>query len=340
MPEGRRRSDIEGERKSLRDTRRASRCFACAQWAFLSIAWIALLTPCVGLAQTYEATDTPFVASDGPPDPTEYTETFAAVGWTPEAFDVWVGGAADPAANPQVRPIRFPSPHPSEDASLATVTARWYIAQRPPDTAATEPLPAAVLVHTLHPQTPLTELIATSIARRGVHAVIVDLPGYGLRSTLPRQPANDDWPGIVAIQQAARGVAEVRRACDAVAALPGIDPDRLVLQGGSLGSFPAAIAAGLDARSRALVLLLSGGDVIDVIEHGQKDAAKFRAALESRGIDADERARLIAHLEPLRVAHRLNPQTTWLLGARNDTVIPAANARALADAIGLDETRY
>ncbi|MEM1099092.1 MAG: hypothetical protein AAGH92_09915, partial [Planctomycetota bacterium] len=106
------------------------------------------------------------------------------------------------------------------------------------------------------------------------------------------------------------------------------------------GSFPAAIAAGLDARSRALVLLLSGGDVIDVIENGQKDAAKFRAALESRGIDADERARLIAHLEPLRVAHRLNRQTTWLLGARNDTVIPAANARALADAIGLDETRY
>ncbi|MEM8781425.1 MAG: hypothetical protein AAGE65_01095 [Planctomycetota bacterium] len=287
---------------------------------------------------TFSAHDTPFPPSPDPAPHAAFAQAFRSVAWTPEPFEVVAEPAHRPDASPLVRAVRFPSAHGSDDPRLATVTARWFVAdgrEQPP-----APRPAVVLVHTLHPQTPLTELLATAIARRGVHAVLVHLPGYGLRSRLPGGPDNADWPGVVALRHAARGVADVRRACDAAAALPGIDPNRVVLQGSSLGSFPAAVAAGLDARRHALLLLLGGGHALDAIEHGRKDAARFRQTLERSGIDAEQRARLIAPLEPLNVAHRLDPATTWLLAARNDTVIPPRNAQAFADAVGLTSQRF
>jgi len=41
-------------------------------------------------------------------------------------------------------------------------------------------------------------------------------------------------------------------------------------------------------------------------------------------------------MEPLRVAHRLDPRRTWLFSARFDQVVPAVYGRRLAAEIGLD----
>ncbi|MDH3585267.1 MAG: hypothetical protein OER86_13770, partial [Phycisphaerae bacterium] len=45
-------------------------------------------------------------------------------------------------------------------------------------------------------------------------------------------------------------------------------------------------------------------------------------------------------IEPVHVAHRLDPKRTWLFSAFADQVVPAANARALAAAIGLDNSHH
>lgn len=289
-----------------------------------------VLSPCPAQADAgvvYTTRDSPF---DDGVDPALANE----LRWEPQAFEVrhlrsLLPGQRIPLSD-TVDVVNFASPHVSEDAFFDRVAVRWHTPRN-----ADRPRPAVVLVHSLHPETPIAESLARTIAQRGVHAFVVELPGYGTR-----RRATDEWPGVVAVRRAAQAVADVRRACDAVAALPAVDPDRIVLQGTSLGSFPAAVAAGLGARHHSLVLLLGGGNVIDAIEHGEKDAANFRATLERHGIDRAQRAELFAPLEPLRVADRLDPQTTWLLAARNDVVIPPANAEALAEAIGLDDSRF
>ncbi len=288
-----------------------------------------LIAPSLLAQRTYDAQDSPF---DPPAAETDAAEPWRSVPWPADTFAVTV--ADPPIGNRTVRRVAFPSPRPSGNPTLDRVTLRWHVAVLPPD-AVDATRPAVVLVHSLHPDAPIASALARTLALRGVHAFIVDLPGYGARRT-----AADDWPGIVALRQAAQGVADVRRACDAVAALPGIDPHRIVLQGTSLGSFPAAVAAGLGARHHGLLLYLGGANVTDIIEHGQKDAANFRDSLEGHGIDAHQRAALLAPLEPLHIAERLNPRTTWLLAARNDQVITPTNAQALATAIGLDDARF
>ncbi|MEM7577392.1 MAG: prolyl oligopeptidase family serine peptidase [Planctomycetota bacterium] len=263
-----------------------------------------------------------------------FAETLDTVAWTPSPFIVTTQRVWAPHETVPIRFVEFPSPRPTAHAPTNTVHARWYVAQ--PESPQPDQLrPAVVLVHSLHPDAPIAQALARTLAQRGVHALLIDLPGYRRR----RGP-DDVWPGVRAVLHGAQAVADVRRAYDAAAALPGIDPDRILLQGTSLGSFPAAVAAGLGTEPYALVLLLGGGNLIDIIEHGQKDAANFRETLERHGIHQTRRAAVLAPLEPLKIAHRLNPQTTWLLAARNDQVVSPANALALAEAIGLDASRF
>jgi dienelactone hydrolase len=289
-------------------------------------------------AEGFVASDTAFPAElVGAPEAADSRSIL----WSPQPFTVQVEPPASGQADPIVRRVAFPSAHPSDQTHLATVTARWFVAGSDvAEPGSTDPRPIVVLIHTLHPQTPLTTMLGTALSRQGVHALLVDLPGYGARRAPSAAAGNAGWPGIVALREAGRAVADVRRACDAAAALPGVDPDRVVLHGSSLGSFSAAVAAGLGAHRNALVLLLSGGYAAEALETGQKDAARFRAALDAAGLDARQRAALIQPLEPLRFADRLDPQTTWLLAARNDTVIAPRHADALAQAIGLDGSRY
>ncbi len=45
-------------------------------------------------------------------------------------------------------------------------------------------------------------------------------------------------------------------------------------------------------------------------------------------------------IEPTRVAHRLDPQRTWLFSAEKDQVVPLENAEALAQAARLDDAHH
>ncbi len=287
---------------------------------------------------TFDAHDTPFPDTTAPPWTEQGRAMELRVAWAPQPFSVTVG---EPGALPgNTTPVAFPSPRPSGQRFRDVVAVEWFPAQPPPDAAIADGAhdttrPAVVLVHTLHPAMPLARALAGTVARGNVHAFVIQLPGYG-----QRRARHDRWAGIEAIVHAAQGVADVRRACDAVAALPGIDPDRIVLQGSSLGSFPAAMAAGLHARHRNVVLFLGGGQLLDVLETGHQDTARLRESLDRHGVDADRRRELLAHLDPLFVAHQLDPQHTWLFTADGDTVVPPNSAKALADAVGLDDEHH
>src|SRR6185312_9484118 len=102
----------------------------------------------------------------------------------------------------------------------------------------------------------------------GLHAFLVHLPGYGARRVEGHSQLDRTLPSL---QQA---IADVRRARDAVVALPMVDDSVVGVQGTSLGGFVAATVAGLDHGYNRVFILLAGGNLEEVLFHGSNEVAK------------------------------------------------------------------
>lgn len=273
----------------------------------------------------------------------------AAVRWEPGAFEVVV--EETPGRDYDAR-VTFVSPRPSGDAGIDTVVLRWY---RPPPEAKQElsagdqelaeaegKLPGAgvLLVHTLHPDMPVAIMLARGLRARGVDGFVLELPGYASRVGQTRR-----MTGVTALMHGPQAAADCRRAFDAIAALSNagladVDPERLAISGTSLGSFFATVASAIDGCFAQTFLVLSGGDGVDILAHGQKDAYHVRGALAHYGYSGEKLSALIDPVEPLHVASRLEAESTWMFNAKNDVVVPRRNADLLAEAIGLEASHH
>lgn len=224
--------------------------------------------------------------------------------------------------------VTFPSPKPSGSDARDTVRLRWYAAGS--DTGGVATAPAILIVHGLDPTLEAAQATARGLRARGVHAIIIELPGFGGR-------AADAFvfPGVPALEHAAQGLADIRRARDVVASLPRVTGPHVAIEGTSLGGFAAAGAASLDGAFDPVLLMNTGGDALGTIDRGGKDAAVLREALASAGYRGERLRGLVEPLEPTRLAHRLNPGRTWLWYAVDDRVVPPAAAGALAHAADL-----
>ena len=227
--------------------------------------------------------------------------------------------------------VTFPSPRPSGDAAVDRVRLRWYAAVDG-QTGGVARAEAVLVVHGLDPTLEAAELVARGLRARGLHALLIELPGFAGRAGDP-----DAYPGVPALEHAARGLADIRRARDVVASLPRVRGPDVAIQGTSLGGFAAAGAASLDGAFDPVLLMNAGGDAADVIAAGGKDAGVLREALAAAGYCGRRLRDLIDPLEPTRLAHRLNPRRTWLFYAVDDRVVPPASARRLARAARLPD---
>ncbi len=226
------------------------------------------------------------------------------------------------------RLVRYPSPIPSGDAINDLVSMEWYMPKLPVLQAGL--LPTIVVIHESGSAMPAGRAIARGIQQRGLNAILLHLPYYGERRG---KKGRDQSEFLITMRQ---GVADARRAFDAVAALPGVDKTRISLQGTSLGGFVATSAASLDACYHQTFIMLAGGDLHDMIMHGKQDTAQLREQLDKAGYTGDKLKDLLNQVEPTRIAHRLPPDRTWVYAALQDDVVPIRNARILADAIKLD----
>jgi pimeloyl-ACP methyl ester carboxylesterase len=96
----------------------------------------------------------------------------------------------------------------------------------------------------------------------------------------------------------------------------------------------------LDNAYQSNFVMLAGGNLYELVLHGQQDAANFRRDLERAGYQGDALRQLLWQIEPTRVAHRLDPQRTWLYTAEQDEVVPLEHAEALARAARLSEEHH
>lgn len=225
------------------------------------------------------------------------------------------------------RLVRYPTPFPSGDAKNDLVSMEWYM---PPKPVQDGPLPTIVVIHESGSAMPAGRAIARGIQQRGLNAILLHLPYYGERRGPKKRDASDF---LITMRQ---GVADARRAFDAVAALPGVDPQKISIQGTSLGGFVTTSAASLDGCYHQTFIMLAGGDLYDMFMNGKQDTAKIREQLAQAGYAGDKLKELLYQVEPTRIAHRLPKQRTWVYAALQDDVVPIKNARRLAEVIGLD----
>ena len=133
---------------------------------------------------------------------------------------------------------------------------------------------------------------------------------------------------------------DARRARDAVVGLPKVDGECIGLQGTSLGGFIGATSAALDDVYDHVFLMLAGGQLYEVLQTGQRDAAQIRTRLAEAGLSGEVLRKGLFNFEPTRLAHRLSAQKTWLFSGKFDTVVKLRYAQALSEKIGLEEEHH
>ena len=249
--------------------------------------------------------------------------------WKPGEFPVTVEYTPD-ADHHAV--IRFPSPINTGDAVNDRVALIWH---RPANADPAKPGPAMVVVHESGSAMPVGKLFAKRFADKGLHAFLIHLPNYGLRRHERAKPTGEKF--LLAMRQA---IADVRRARDAVAVLPGIDSTRISLQGTSLGGFVTATTGGLDHGYDHVFIMLAGGDLYGLMHNGEKEAAELSKRLADAGYSGDKLRDLMHAIEPTRLATRVDRNKTWLYSAEQDTVVPMANALAYKNAANLADDHH
>ena len=282
--------------------------------------------PSIKYGTEFSAKDTLDIGEEASPDAKKCLE-----GLTWPVTDFSVRCDAPPKRGDYL--VRFPSAIKSGDAVNDLVSMEWHVArdkeQRPIKT------PAIVVVHESGSSMTVGRLFAKGLQMRGFHTFMLHLPHYGERRRGKRRPAHADL--FTAIRQ---GVADVRRARDAVAVLPNVDATHIALQGTSLGGFVSATSASLDDGYDTVFLLLAGGELFELIENGKRDTAKVREELAKAGLSGEKLKRLVQRIEPTRIAHRLDAKSTWLYSGKFDTVVPLKNALALGQAAKLDDMHH
>lgn len=244
--------------------------------------------------------------------------------WAPAEFQVQCEAAAEDRGDWL---LRFPSPRPLGNPVNDLVSMEWYAARDIDKSLKTAP--AVVVIHESGRGMTVGRIIARGLCAQGLHAFLMHLPGYGARRV---QTASEAAQMLPALRQ---GIADARRARDAVTALPCVDASVVGLQGTSLGGFVTATVAGMDRGYDRVFILLAGGHLHDVLLKGARDAAGARERLRAAGITDDQIVEMTRAIEPMRLAHRIEPRSTWLYSGKYDDVVPPACSLALVQAARL-----
>lgn len=279
------------------------------------------------IGQSFTAQDSLAEPDDASADAQQCLEGLC---WKSATFTVQ---CLEPAAEDVTATIRFPSPRPLGNATNDLVAMEWYAAVD--GRGELRKAPAVVVVHESGSSMPVGRMIARGLRERGLHAMMLQLPFYGLRRPQGEKPQRQNFASLIS-----QGIADARRAHDAVAVLPGVQSDRIGLLGVSLGGFVSATTAGLDRAYDPAVVMLAGGDLPTLIEHGERETAEVREMLARQGITGEALHELLNRIEPNRLAHRIGPQRLWLYSATRDTVVPPSHAESFAQAAGLEEGHH
>jgi dienelactone hydrolase len=180
---------------------------------------------------------------------------------------------------------------------------------------------------------------ARRLAEAGIGCGVIALPYH-----IERTPAGLRSGEAAVVPDSARlretmaqSVADVRRALDWADTRPELDRSRYGVAGTSLGALVGALCFGVDRRLAAGVFVLGGADLAHVFWNSSRTVS-LRDAMRSRGYTEDRLREELAGIEPATWLRQSPERPALVVTAKFDTVVPAASARALLDALPSAQT--
>ena len=234
--------------------------------------------------------------------------------------------------------LTYPSPVVSPLVQNNTIPADYYVPNgiRPGDPKR----PAVICLHILDGNEPLTDLVCSMLAKRGIPAISFKLPYYGSRGTAkgPQMLAENPKLFAGAIVQARE---DIRRTFDLLASRPEVNPERIGIVGISLGGIISATAAGAEPRIHRAGLILAGGDLLTIIHHARETRDLSATMLKLPPAERAEVEADIAAADPLKFAAALRRRAqdgrVLMINAAQDEVIPRECTEKLANALGIGD---
>ncbi len=192
----------------------------------------------------------------------------------------------------------------------------------------TGPLPAMVLLGGIRTGRDAMRIIASRPAIGRIGAFLtMDYPYDGPRSFRGLEMI----PWVPRVRESLLdGVEATRLALDFLEEQEGVDGDRMVLLGGSLGAFYVVDAGALDPRPAAIISFMGGGGLTSLLESNLRAGGHVSSRLLSVPMAA-YLGLLVRPLEPARLAH-LMAAPYLQVSATDDERIPRENALLLFEA--------
>lgn len=234
--------------------------------------------------------------------------------------------------------LTYPSPVVTLVPQNNTVPADYYLPKgiKPGDPRR----PAVICLHILDGNEPLTDLMCSVLADRGIPAISFKLPYYGSRGLAkgPEAIVDDPKRFVGAIAQAGE---DIRRTIDLLASRGEVDPERIGITGVSLGGIIAATAAGAEPRIHRAGLILAGGDLPTVIRHARETRPLAQMLEKLSAAEREEVESQILLRDPLAFASQLKDRAqagrVLMINAAEDEVIPRSCTKKLAHALGITD---
>ncbi len=234
--------------------------------------------------------------------------------------------------------VTYDSPEAPSWEEAKLIKAFYYEPKALPQQGAS----AVLCLHVLGGGGQITKSIASFFAAHGLPALMPQMPLF-----LERRPAGSLEKALVGpcgpdyIAEALRAIpGDITKSLDFLASRPGVKADSIHIIGTSLGSILAVSAFAKDPRLDKAVLLLSGGNLAEILALPNPEVKPILQAINNATQEqSQELNRLLAAIEPLNFTSRLAAKAKngkiRLYNAANDKIIPQKNSAALADALGL-----
>lgn len=132
-------------------------------------------------------------------------------------------------------------------------------------------------------------------------------------------------------------IMDIMRGFDFLATQKDIDMSRLGYLGISMGAFTGAVATANDARVKAVVLALAGGDLAKFFKESTYDDVKMiTEGIQKKNLSETQLKALMEKMklvDPLEHAAKFKGRHVRMLNGKKDTVVPKACVEALYNAI-------